>query len=94
MNEIQNSDPSTLDEKLQEPAPNSKFGVQRSMFDVFPFLRWLKNVFDYVGGSREEPPAGFPSLASSWWLGLWWGLLAGLILLFCGQTSKFIYIDF
>ena len=28
------------------------------------------------------------------WRGLWWGVLAGLILLFSGQTSKFIYIDF
>ncbi len=26
--------------------------------------------------------------------GLWWGLMAGLILLFSGQSSKFIYIDF
>ena len=26
--------------------------------------------------------------------GLWWGVLAALIILFSGQTSKFIYIDF
>jgi hypothetical protein len=28
------------------------------------------------------------------WHGIWWGVLAALILLFSGQTSKFIYIDF
>jgi hypothetical protein len=62
--------------------------------DVSDMLRWTKHFFDYLGGSREQPPAGIPFLASPWWLGVWWGLLIGLILLFCGQTSKFIYIDF
>ena len=57
-------------------------------------LAWIKHFFDYLGGSREEPPSGAAFLASSLWLGIWWGLLIGLILLFCGQTSKFIYIDF
>jgi hypothetical protein len=65
-----------------------------STFDVRKSLSWIKHFFDYLGASREEPPPGVPFLASSWWPGLWWGLLAGLILLFCGQTSKFIYIDF
>jgi hypothetical protein len=68
-----------------------------SLFDVSTiaaYLEWFKNVFDYLGGSREEPPAGMSFLASPWWVGLWWGLMIGLILLFCGQTSKFIYIDF
>ena len=69
------------------------------MFDVSrisSLLTWLKNFFDYLGRklSREEPPPGAACLTSSLWLGLWWGLLIGLILLFCGQTSKFIYIDF
>jgi hypothetical protein len=31
---------------------------------------------------------------SGWFLGIWWAVLAATILLFCGQTSKFIYIDF
>jgi hypothetical protein len=57
-------------------------------------LSRIKAAFDYLGASRETPPAGFSFLASPLWLGLWWGLLLGLILLFCGQTSKFIYIDF
>ena len=65
-----------------------------SLFEVFPSLRAFKNICDYIGASREEAPDGLPLLASPWWFGLWWGLLAGLILLFCGQTSKFIYIDF
>ena len=57
-------------------------------------LRWLKDFCDFIGGSRETPPEGFALPAGIWWRGLWWGLLAGAILLFCGQTSKFIYIDF
>jgi hypothetical protein len=57
-------------------------------------LAWTKHFFDYLGASREEPPPGASFLASPLWMGIWWGLLIGLILLFCGQTSKFIYIDF
>jgi hypothetical protein len=57
-------------------------------------LTWIKHFFDYLGASREEPPRGAAFLASPIWLGIWWGVLIGLILLFCGQTSKFIYIDF
>ena len=57
-------------------------------------LAWVKHFFDYLGGSREEPPPRAAFLASPMWLGIWWGVLIGLILLFCGQTSKFIYIDF
>ncbi len=57
-------------------------------------LSWLKHAADYLGGSRAGPPPGLPlPLASPAW-GLWWGLLAALIALFCGQSSKFIYIDF
>jgi hypothetical protein len=74
----------------QTEMSESKFDVPR----IAAFFFWIKNVFDYLGGSREEPPAGVPFLASPLWIGLWWGLMIGLILLFCGQTSKFIYIDF
>ena len=56
---------------------------------------WIKRVFEYLGGERDDAPAGFPPLLSNWWFwGLWWGVLAVLIFLFCGQSSKFIYIDF
>jgi len=95
MNEVQPTKPAT------EPTVNtndpSAFGVRRSMFDVSRIastLSWIKNFFDYLGASREEPPPGAKFLTSPLWLGIWWGVLIGLILLFCGQTSKFIYIDF
>lgn len=55
---------------------------------------WLKRLCEYLGGESDEPPAGFPvGLRSPLW-GLWWGLLSCAIAAFCGQTSKFIYIDF
>ena len=58
-------------------------------------LLWLKNFCDYLGGNLEHPPFAVSSPTTlSVWRGIWWGLLAGAILLFCGQTSKFIYIDF
>lgn len=42
-----------------------------------------------------EPVLDAAQVKGAWfWRGLWWGLLAGAILLFSGQTSKFIYIDF
>ncbi len=73
---------------IERRTPNAE---RRSAVAV---LAWIKNFFDYLGGSREEPPSGASFLTSPLWLGIWWGLLIGLILLFCGQTSKFIYIDF
>jgi hypothetical protein len=57
-------------------------------------LLLIQSILEYLGGSQEEPPTRFRKLASPIVQGLWWGLLAGAILLFCGQTSKFIYIDF
>ena len=73
---------------IQHPTSNIQHpGLQAA-------LAWTKHFFDYLGGSREEPPQGAAFLASPIWLGIWWGVLIGFILLFCGQTSKFIYIDF
>lgn len=75
----------------------SGFGVRSSEPGVSQIackLAWIKNFFDYLSASREEPPPGAEFLASPIWLGIGWGILIGLILLFCGQTSKFIYIDF
>ncbi|SPE62705.1 conserved hypothetical protein [Verrucomicrobia bacterium] len=58
-------------------------------------LAWAEMFCEYLGGSRDELPPGAPAFLATWWFaGLWWGLLAVTILLFCGQTSKFIYIDF
>jgi hypothetical protein len=57
-------------------------------------LNTFKAVCEYFEGCSDELPAGFEWLKTGWVRGLWWGLLAGAIILFCGQTSKFIYIDF
>ena len=57
-------------------------------------IEYFKAICEYLEGAREEPPPGLEKLASPWLQGLWWGVLAGAILLFSGQTSKFIYIDF
>jgi hypothetical protein len=58
-------------------------------------LLWLRELFDYLGGAADRPPPGFPEVLKGplFW-GTWWALLAVLIVLFSGQTSKFIYIDF
>jgi hypothetical protein len=58
------------------------------------WIIYLKQVFEYLGGERDDSPSRFPIKVSSPLWGLWWGLLGCLIVLFCGQSSKFIYIDF
>jgi len=57
-------------------------------------LHTFKMLCEFLQGSSETPPCCLRNLSSPVWRGLWWGILAGAILLFCGQTSKFIYIDF
>jgi len=55
----------------------------------------MKHLLEYLGGAQDSPPPGFRvTLSNVWFWGLWWGLLAGLIFIFSGQSSKFIYIDF
>ena len=54
----------------------------------------LMRACEYLGGARDEPPASLPIAMESPFWGLWWGLLASVIAVFCGQSSKFIYIDF
>jgi hypothetical protein len=60
------------------------------------FLDAMKMQLEILGGSRDRDAAfnGKPARYSPWLRGVWWGLLVGGIILFCGQTSKFIYIDF
>lgn len=56
-----------------------------------------KAVLEYLGGVTEQFPSQLPWLGwmqSPVWWGIWWGALILLTLFFCGQTSKFIYIDF
>ena len=57
-------------------------------------LRWFKLAMDYLGGAEDEPPSGFSLDLGSWLWGVWWAALTLVIALFCGQTSRFIYIDF
>jgi hypothetical protein len=90
MNQLQKTKTEVQPEVATQPDSNAPPADSR----IASIFFWIKNFFDYLGASREEPPIGASFLASPWWLGLWWGLLIGLILLFCGQTSKFIYIDF
>lgn len=57
-------------------------------------ILWLKQAAEYLGGERDARPPGLPiPLGSPLW-GLWWGVLVAVIALFCGQSTKFIYIDF
>ena len=93
MNNLQEP-PHTIEPDTKEEQTSA---FNHSMFNVSrisSMFSWIKHFFDYLGASREEPPPGASFLASPLWLGIWWGVLIGLILLFCGQTSKFIYIDF
>jgi hypothetical protein len=54
----------------------------------------MKMLLEYFGGSTDEMPPFFRlPLASPLW-GIWWGMLICLIIFFCGQSSKFIDIDF
>lgn len=53
----------------------------------------LKALLEYLGGSSDEAPRFAWRLHSPLW-GIWWGLLLYLVIFFCGQSSKFIYIDF
>ena len=57
-------------------------------------LRRIKQLADYLGGSADSPPPGVAIAVDSWLWAAWWGALALLILAFCGQATKFIYIDF
>jgi hypothetical protein len=58
-------------------------------------LIWFKQLFDYLGGAADSPSPDAPAFVSNpVFLGLWWGVLIILVMLFSGQTSKFIYIDF
>jgi hypothetical protein len=55
---------------------------------------WFKQLADYLAGAEDNPPPGLRLPPTSWLWGLWWGVLAMLIILFSGQATKFIYIDF
>lgn len=57
-------------------------------------MDWIKHLLEYLGGEVDTPPAGFRLPLNSLAWGIWWGVLACAIMILCGQSSKFIYIDF
>lgn len=74
---------------------DNEMTAMKSAAPALSKAEWIQQVLEYLGGERDGAPAGFPVLLSNWWFwGLWWGVLSVLIFLFCGQSSKFIYIDF
>jgi hypothetical protein len=57
-------------------------------------LEWTRQMLEFLGGSRDQAPAGFPVPRNPVLWGIWWASLSLVIYVFCGQSSKFIYIDF
>ena len=58
-------------------------------------LESIKQLLEYLGGERDDPPPGLAITLNSWWFwAIWWAALSLLIFVFSGQSSKFIYIDF
>jgi hypothetical protein len=59
------------------------------------WLAYFQRVLEYLGGGADAPPDGFPvTLSNFLFWGLWWCVLTGIVYIFSGQSSKFIYIDF
>lgn len=56
---------------------------------LMTLMTTIKRFFEYIGGAETVPPRKL-----SWPWGLWWTLLVTIIIFFCGQASKFIYVDF
>jgi len=57
-------------------------------------LDTLRQSLEYLGGERDTPPAvllPIPRWAARYGI---WIIAILLIYAFCGQSSKFIYIDF
>jgi hypothetical protein len=57
-------------------------------------LTWLTQSLEFLGGANDMPPVAFPAITNALFWGVWWGVLSLVIYMFCGQSSKFIYIDF
>jgi hypothetical protein len=58
------------------------------------YVLTIKQWLEFLGGERDtaDETRTIPPTSCFW--GIWWGILLILIYVFCGQTSKFIYIDF
>lgn len=57
-------------------------------------LQRIKLLLEYLGGLGDEAPMRVPAWLAPWLWGMWWTLLTMFVVFFCGQSSKFIYIDF
>ena len=58
-------------------------------------LGWWQNVLEYLAGERDTSPNSFTIGFSNFlFWGIWWSILIGIVFIFSGQSSKFIYIDF
>ena len=58
-------------------------------------ISYLQRALEYLASEVDAPPEGFPvALTNVLFWGLWWCVLVGVIYIFSGQSSKFIYIDF
>jgi len=58
-------------------------------------LAWCQKFLEYLAGEADVPPPGCPvKLTNYLFWGIWWSILIGIVLVFSGQSSKFIYIDF
>lgn len=57
-------------------------------------LQRIKILLEYLGGLGDEPPMRVPAWLAPWLWGAWWAILTLFVVFFCGQSSKFIYIDF
>lgn len=57
-------------------------------------MKKILQYLEYLGGVTDVPPGSLAPELASWLWGLWWGILSLAVYVFCGQSSKFIYIDF
>ncbi len=58
-------------------------------------LSFLKATLEFLGGSLDQRPFPSPRWLPGWLgYGVWWAVLSVVIMIFCGQVSRFIYIDF
>jgi hypothetical protein len=54
----------------------------------------LKEWVEFTSGVTDTPPVRIPPMIRAVLTGVWWAMLGLIIAAFCGQSSRFIYIDF
>jgi hypothetical protein len=57
-------------------------------------LTTLRHTLEYLAGQRDEPTPWLARIPA--WLSgcVVWLVAIGIIYIFCGQATKFIYVDF